>query len=166
MSSTNTCNPVHWTNAPIPDCRIMPLERYTDSRGWLCEFFRHDTLPPGLHPAMGYVSLTHAGVTRGPHEHRDQTDLFVFFSGAFRLYLWDSRKNSPTRGHRQVADLGERCPAAVSVPPGVIHAYRNVGSSDAILVNCPNRLYGGEGKASPVDEIRHEESSHLVLSME
>lgn len=114
---------------------------------------------------MGYVSLTHPGVTRGPHEHREQTDLFVFFSGAFRLFLWDHRADSPTCGHRQVENLGAECPCTVIVPPGVIHAYRNIGASDAIIINCPNRLYAGSGKADPVDEIRHEEGSDLVLTM-
>ncbi len=158
--------PVRWTDAPIPDCAIAPLERYVDSRGWLSEIYRQDCLAEALHPVMGYVSLTHAGVTRGPHEHRDQTDLFVFFSGIFRLFLWDYRRDSPTYGHRQVEDLGADRPATVIVPPGVIHAYRNIGAGDAIIINCPNRLYAGRGKADPVDEIRHEEDSRLVLTME
>lgn len=114
---------------------------------------------------MGYVSLTYPGVTRGPHEHREQTDLFVFFSGAFRLFLWDHRADSPTCGHRQIENLGADRPCTVIVPPGVIHAYRNVGATDAIIINCPNRLYAGSGKADPVDEIRHEDGSDLVLTM-
>ena len=84
-------------------------------------------------------------------------NLFVFFSGRFRLYLWDAREDSTTYGHRHIVELGEADPAAVVVPPGVVHAYRNVGATDALIVNCPNRLYAGEGKQEPVDEIRHED---------
>lgn len=145
-----------WTDGPIEGCPIRPLAPYRDARGWLAEIFRADELAPALHPAMAYLSLTHPGVVRGPHEHRDQTDLFVFFHGRFRLYLWDARQASPTRGHRHVAELGEADPAVVVVPPGVVHAYRNVGPADGLIFNAPNRLYAGEGKREAVDEIRHE----------
>ncbi len=146
-----------WQDAPIDGCRVTPLRKFSDARGWLAEFFRHDELPAARHPVMGYISMTHPGVARGPHEHTAQTDLFVFFDGTFRLYLWDTREDSPTYGHRQVMDLGRERPAVALVPPGVVHAYRNVGLEEAMIINCPNQLYAGEGKKGPVDEIRHEE---------
>ena len=158
--------PMTWKDAPIDDCPITPLTKYTDARGWLAEFFRHDELAPALHPAMGYISLTHPGVARGPHEHRDQTDLFVFFHGTFRLFLWDARPGSASFGHRQVVDLGAANPAVAIVPPGVVHAYRNVGPHEALIINCPNRLYAGEGKNEPVDEIRHEDRAESLFVME
>ena len=148
---------MQWKEGPIEDCRITPLRTFDDARGWLGEFFRNDELPPGLHPVMGYVSATHPGVTRGPHEHEAQTDLFVFTSGHLQLYLWDAREESPTYGHRQRHDVGAAQPTVAIIPPGVVHAYRNVGEADALIVNCPNRLYAGPSRAEPVDEIRHED---------
>src|SRR5688572_29352803 len=70
---------------PIPGVRIVPLSKYADSRGWLTELFRNDELPEGFKPTMGYLSVTHAGAARGPHEHADQTDCFAFLSGQFEL---------------------------------------------------------------------------------
>lgn len=155
---------IQWIEGAIDGCRIVPLTKYTDRRGWLAEFFRQDELPASLHPAMGYLSMTHAGVTRGPHEHREQTDLFVFFSGRYRLYLWDPRPGSPTYQRHQRFDVGEADPVVAIVPPGVVHAYRNIGDTDALIINCPNRLYAGEGKKEPVDEIRHEDrGDHLYI---
>ena len=51
----------------------------------------------------------------------------------------------------------------VIVPPGVIHAYKNVGREQGIVFNCPNRLYKGWNRkgwipGKGVDEIRHEEA--------
>ena len=148
---------IDWTDGPIEGCRIKQLDVHTDERGWLAEVFRHDELDDDLHPAMGYVSLTEAGVARGPHAHREQTDLFVFASGAFRLYLWDAREDSATYGHRQTHDVGAETPTRAVVPPGVVHGYRNTGDAPGLIVNCPNRLYAGENRAEPVDEIRYEE---------
>ncbi len=156
---------MNWKDAPVDDCSIRSLTRFTDDRGWLAELFRKDELPAPGYPAMGYLSVTHPGIARGPHEHRYQTDLFIFFDGVVRLYLWDHRPDSPTCGHRQVIDLGAHNPSAVTVPPGVVHAYRNTGNQDAMILNFPNRLYAGEGKAGPVDEIRHEDQTnhHFVM---
>jgi dTDP-4-dehydrorhamnose 3,5-epimerase len=52
--------------------------------------------------------------------------------------------------------LGESRPARVVIPPGVVHAYKNVGDVPGLIVNMPNRLYGGAGRRGPVDETRHE----------
>jgi dTDP-4-dehydrorhamnose 3,5-epimerase len=134
---------------------IKSLRRYEDPRGWLVELFRDDELPQGFDPVMGYISLTRPGVTRGPHEHRDQTDGFAFLDGVFELHLWENR---PSRTpERAVYTVGRENPVFVTVPPGVVHAYRNVGDTDALVLNFPDRLYAGQGKAEPVDEIRHED---------
>ncbi len=153
MSDNNGMN---WVDGVIDSCIVKSLDSYSDERGWLAEFFRHDELPADVHPVMGYVSATRPGVERGPHEHQFQTDLFVFFHGQFRLYLWDPRPDSPTRNVRQILDVGQDNPKVVIVPPGIVHGYRNVGPTDAFIINCPNTLYAGANRSGPVDEIRHE----------
>ncbi len=141
--------------AAIPGVITKSLKKFTDPRGWLIELFRDDELPAGFEPTMGYISLTHPGVARGPHEHRDQSDGFIFISGTFEVTLWENR---PDKAHAKVVILaGENNPLFMVVPPGVVHAYRNVGEHDATVLNFPDKLYAGWGKKEPVDEIRHEE---------
>ncbi len=147
----------------IPGVIVRPLKRFTDSRGWLTELFRGDELPEGFAPVMGYISVTHPGVARGPHEHREQSDGFGFVSGEFEVTLWENRPGRERR--REVYRVGEAEPVFMVVPPGVVHAYKNVGASDAFVLNFPDRLYAGRGKKEPVDEIRHEENgSEFKLS--
>ncbi len=131
---------------------IKELAQFCDERGWLVEIFRNDET--SYRPAMSYVSMTKPGIARGPHEHRDQTDLFCFF-GNFRLFLWDNRRTSATYGGKLVFDCGEKPHMAV-VPPGVVHAYKNIGQTDALVINLPDQLFRGEGKQLPVDEVRYE----------
>jgi len=147
---------MRWTEGPVDGVVIKELKQYNDERGWLAEFFRKDQLDIDLFPAMGYLSLTHPGKTRGPHEHVGQTDLFLFFDGLYRLYLWDTRTDAPTYGNRMTADLSGNPPILVIIPPRIVHGYKNVGTKDALIFNCPNRLYAGVDKKDPVDEIRHE----------
>jgi dTDP-4-dehydrorhamnose 3,5-epimerase len=48
-------------------------------------------------------------------------------------------------------------PTLVTVPPGIVHAYKNIDSNDGLVINLPDRLYGGRGKTEPVDEVRYED---------
>ena len=127
------------------------------------ELFRDDELPEGFEPAMGYVSMTKPGVARGPHEHAQQTDGFVFLNGSYELYLWENRP-----GHEAAMEthrVGEENPVAAFIPPGVVHAYRNVGKEEAFVLNFPNTLYGGRGRKEPVDEVRHEDESRTRFKL-
>lgn len=142
---------------PIDGVVIKPAKKFGDDRGWLAEIFRSDETAREFMPAMGYISVTHPGVSRGPHEHVTQTDLFGFFGpGSFRLKLWDNRKTSPTYGNMVISTVGEENPVIVSIPPGVAHGYRNVGSGDAWVINLPNRLFERDPEKRTLDEIRYE----------
>jgi dTDP-4-dehydrorhamnose 3,5-epimerase len=137
---------------------FKPLSRYSDQRGWLVEVYRDDELPEDNRPQMGYVSMTLPGVSRGPHEHVDQSDYFAFIGpGDFKLYLWDIRPDSPSYRRKQAVIVGESNMQGVIIPPGVVHAYKNVSDQPAWVVNLPNRLYKGLGRRDAVDEIRHED---------
>ena len=146
-----------WKSGDIDGCIIRPLSCFEDARGWLCEAYRVDEIGEAFIPAMSYVSMTRPGIARGPHEHTDQADLFAFFDGEILLYLWDMRNGSPTYGRRYTTTVGVNNPVTVLVPAGVVHAYRNCGNSDALTINCPNRLYAGWNREEEVDEIRHED---------
>ena len=156
-----------WTEGDIEGVDVRASARHADSRGWLIEVFRSDEMQPDLAPLMGYVSVTHPGVARGPHEHKEQTDLFGFVGpGTFKIKMWDNRKASPTYGHTRTLVVGEKNPVVVVVPPGVVHGYRNVSPVDAFVLNFPNRLYAGKGKKSPVDEVRHENEANPDFRMD
>ena len=129
---------------------VKDLERREDERGWLFEAWRCDGNTKV--PEMTYVSFTNKGVTRGPHEHVYQTDMFVFL-GKFRLMLWDARADSPTFKNVMTIETDIK-PVMAIVPPGVVHAYKAL--EDGLVLNMPDRLYAGWRKTHPVDEIRHE----------
>ena len=151
----------------IHDVIIKDLKKFADDRGWLSELFREDEIPEAYRPAMTYISVTEPGVARGPHEHVDQADMFAFIGPSdFKIYLWDNRKDSPSRNTRHIFLAGERAPKSIIVPPGVVHAYKNVGTVQGLVVNMPNRLYAGKGKKEAVDEIRHETRSDTLFVLD
>ena len=153
--------------AAIKDVLVRDLRKFNDRRGWLVELFRHDELAADFFPAMAYISSTSPGVTRGPHEHVDQADLFCFLGPSnFKLRMWDNRRDSETFGNMMTLVVGADHPTSVLVPRGVVHAYQNVGDTDGIVINCPNRLYMGAGRTEPVDEIRHEDDPGTIFRLD
>ncbi|MEP7038734.1 MAG: dTDP-4-dehydrorhamnose 3,5-epimerase family protein, partial [Acidobacteriota bacterium] len=140
---------------------------FVDERGWLAELFRHDELDEEFYPAMAYISVTEPNTLRGPHEHIDQADLFCFIGTSnFKLRLWDNRQDSATFGRMMTLFVGADNPQAVIIPKGVVHAYRNIGSEKGVVINCSNRLYMGEGKREPIDEIRHEDDPDTIFTID
>ena len=153
--------------APIEDLVVRDLRKFRDERGWLSELFRRDNLQPEFLPVMAYISSTLPGVTRGPHEHQDQADLFCFIGPSnFKLRMWDNRTDSPTYRNMMTLIVGEDDPKAVLIPKGIVHAYQNVGTVDGIVINCPNRLYQGQHRQDPIDEIRHEDDPNTIFRMD
>ncbi|MCK4553395.1 dTDP-4-dehydrorhamnose 3,5-epimerase family protein [Candidatus Parcubacteria bacterium] len=139
----------------IKDVIIKKLNKYKDDRGWLAEIYREDE--DRFEPAMGYISVTKPGIIRGPHEHVEQSDCFVFVGpGSFELHLWDRREESKTNGEYVEITVGENNPTMVIVPPGVVHGYKCVSKCDAWCVNLPDKLFKGRDKKEEIDEIRWE----------
>jgi dTDP-4-dehydrorhamnose 3,5-epimerase len=138
---------------------IKELKKFSDERGWLTEIYRRDEVD--LSPAMSYVSLTLPGVVRGPHEHVYQSDYFIFIGpGNFKLYLWDRREDSATKGKKMEIEVGADNPCAVLVPPGVVHGYKCISEVPALSINLPDKLYKGVTKQTEIDEIRWEEDEN------
>jgi dTDP-4-dehydrorhamnose 3,5-epimerase len=145
---------------------VRKLAKAADSRGWLAELYRNDELDGEFLPTMAYISSTNPGVTRGPHEHREQADFFCFIGPSnFKLRMWDNREDSETFRCVTTIVVGQENPSAVLVPAGVVHAYQNIGETEGIVINCPNKLYRGPGRREEVDEIRHENDSQTIFRM-
>lgn len=151
-----------FSSGSIDGVIIKEFLKHNDSRGWLAEMFREDD-PVDYRPAMGYISVTHAGITRGPHEHIEQTDYFCFL-GDFTLYLWDNREDSLTYRNRMVIENSGG--QIVIVPPRVVHAYKNSGTADGMVLNFPDRLFAGQHKKETVDEVRYENDPETPFKIE
>lgn len=167
FNGMNNSEALKFREGDIEGVVIRPLKRYCDTRGWLVELFRQDEVPEELYPVMAYASETVPGMARGPHEHADQTDFFAFIGpGDFKLYLWDTRLNSATYGNRQTLMVGQSYSVSVVIPPGVVHAYKNISEYPGLVFNAPNRLYAGWGKKAAVDEIRHEDQENSPFQLD
>lgn len=120
-----------------------------DERGRLWEILRADD---DLFVRFGqvYVTTAHPGVVKAWHAHRKQTDFFTVIQGAAKFVLHDMRPDSPTRGETAEFFMGRDNLLLITIPPGVYHGFKCVGTEECIALNCPTEPYN----ASAPDELR------------
>lgn len=101
---------------------------------------------------MLYLSWTKPEQKRGPHEHLQQTDFFIFPGpGLFTVYLWE------TPDEFRMFHFGADNPSWIIIPPRIIHGYKNMSMIDGLVINIPNMLYKGKNKQQREDIIRWED---------
>ena len=101
----------------IEGVEVIPLQRFTDERGWFAELWRDSRLPKRM--LQTNVSFSRRGTIRGLHYHeRGQDDLFVCLSGTARVVVLDRASGEAFR-----ADIGDDNPAAVYVPGRHAHGF-------------------------------------------
>lgn len=119
------------------------LNRIVDERGYLAELLRSDW---DIFERFGQLYLTTArpGVIKAWHMHEKQTDHFVCIQGMVKLVLCDTRQDSPT--HRMINEffIGEENLLLVKIPPQVMHGFKAIGTSMAVMLNCPTEPFNYE----------------------
>ena len=138
----------------ISGVNVKELKLIPDERGFLMEILRSDD---ELFQQFGqaYITAAYPGVVKAWHYHTRQTDHFCVVSGMAKVALFDARKGSPTYGEVNEFFMGDRQRLLVSIPPGVYHGYKNIGTTDCLLLNIPTELYNydepDEYRADPHD---------------
>ena len=140
-----TVTPEGATIAPL--LHGMSLHRsptHTDDRGTLTEI-----LDPrwGWHPdpiTYVYYMTERPGHAKGWGLHKEHEDRYFLIRGELELVTYDVRPDSPTRGQICRLALSERDHFVVNIPAFVWHGSRNLGTSDAIVVNMPTKAFEHE----------------------
>ncbi len=144
----------------IPGVHIKELNPQYDDRGVLWEILRADD-PNYKGFGQVYCSTTLPGVIKGFHEHRAQTDNITCVKGRLKLVL--IKQGAKEGGAIPLISLEN--PAidvveeyilvpgglVVTIPPGIMHGWKNIGTEEAFAINVPNFMYNREDP----DEIRY-----------
>ena len=141
---------------------LTPLRVLTDDRGAVLHMLRSDAKDfAGFGEC--YFSEINPGVIKGWKRHRLQTQNLAVPVGRIRLVAYDAREDSRTRGAVQAFDLGRPdAYARVCIPPMLWYAFRCMGSTAALLANCPDRPHDpGESDSRELGALGHTEA--LVL---
>lgn len=124
----------------IDGVRIKELRALPDERGFLMEILRSDD---EIFERFGqvYMTVAYPGVVKGWHYHKVQTDFFTVVKGMMKIVLYDARPDSPTGGEVNEFFMGELNPLLITIPPGVLHGMKAIGTEPGYVVNCPTEPY-------------------------
>jgi len=118
----------------ISGVKIIPLKLLPNEKGRLMEVQRvDDTHFPGF--GQTYITSTHSGVVKAWYRHHHQIDQIASVTGLFKIVLYDTRNDSPTKDEINEIILGELAPKLVQIPPGIWHGFKNIGTKEAFLLH-------------------------------
>ena len=127
----------------IEGVRTKDLKVICDERGRLMEVLRNDD---DLFVQFGqsYATTAYPGVVKAWHYHKKQYDNFVCIKGMMKVVVYDGRDESPTQGEVNEFFLGEYNPILLRIPPHVMHGFKCISETEAMIINYPTETYNYE----------------------
>jgi dTDP-4-dehydrorhamnose 3,5-epimerase len=119
---------------------LKQLKVIPDERGWLMEILRCDE-PQFTQFGQVYFTTAYPNVVKAWHYHRKQTDNFTCIHGMMKVALYDARNGSKTHKSLMELFIGDRNPVLVTVPPGVYHGFKAIGTETAYFLSIPTLPY-------------------------
>ena len=122
----------------MKDIQIHELDKKADERGWLIEVLGLDKncISPANGSGQIHVSVAYPGKVRENHYHNRKLEWFCVPAGIGRLLLKDLKT-----GKEQEILMGENHLRTVKITPGIIHAIKNIGDKDMVLIVYANETF-------------------------
>ena len=114
---------------------INKLKQIPDERGAIYHMLRRDN-DHFIEFGEIYFSIAFPGIIKGWHEHTKQIQNYAVIDGKIKLVLFDNRSNSKTYKKIDEIFLGEENYSLVTIPTGIITAYKCISKKNSILANC------------------------------
>ena len=91
-----------------------------------------------------HTTTTFPGRHRAWGLHQRSTDRLFVVSGLVKLAVFDGRLSSPTYGSVTDLVLSQKNPGLLIIPPYLYHGWKNIGVTQAIIINMPTEIYDYE----------------------
>jgi len=109
--------------------QVQDLDQKSDERGWLIEVLGDELHGERKPFGQIHVSVAYPGKVRGNHYHQRKTEWFSVPSGTGLLLLKDL-----ATGEEEQILMGENALKTVKITPGIVHAIKNNGRNDMVLI--------------------------------
>jgi dTDP-4-dehydrorhamnose 3,5-epimerase-like enzyme len=130
------------TNPHAPRAAIQSVKTHRDARGTLFEPLTDAELRDQKNV---HVVLTQPNEVRGNHVHQTAVETTTVV-GPCRVRLKED-------GQIKDIDVAAGDILRLTIPPGVVHAFRNTGSSAMVLVSFSTNLHDPEGADTQREQI-------------
>ena len=132
----------------MKNIEILDLDKKSDERGWLIEVLGGE-LPEGCEEfGQLHVSVAYPGKVRGNHYHTRKGEWFCVPAGQGLLLLKDQET-----GETQEVIMGVNNLKTIKIQPGTIHAIKNIGEDDMVLIVYANESFDPEDPDTYYEQI-------------
>ena len=132
----------------MKNIEILDLDKKSDERGWLIEVLGGE-LPEGCKEfGQLHISVAYPGKVRGNHYHTRKIEWFCVPAGKGLLLL----KDRETGEIREVM-MGVNNLKTIKIQPGTIHAIKNIGEDDMVLIVYANESFDPEDPDTYYEKI-------------
>ena len=132
----------------MKNIEILDLDKKSDERGWLIEVLGGE-LPEGCEEfGQLHVSVAYPGKVRGIHYHTRKVEWFCVPAGQGLLLLKDQET-----GETQEVIMGVNNLKTIKIQPGTIHAIKNIGEDDMVLIVYANESFDPEDPDTYYEKI-------------
>ena len=128
----------------IEGLRFRPARPVPHEDGHVVEVARADWPVLGGPVVQVHTTTTLPGRIRAWGLHQRSTDRLFVVSGLIRLAVFDGRTGSPSFGQVNSLLVSELSPGLLIVPPNLYHGWKNIGATEAVIINMPENLYDHE----------------------
>lgn len=125
----------------VAGVRFRPTRPVPHEDGHVTEVARANWEVLGAPLVQVHITTTFPGRVRAWGLHPLGMDRLFVVSGLVKLVVFDGRKDSPTLGLLSEFVVSEKNPGLLLVPSNVYHGWKNIGTSEAIIINMPDRMY-------------------------
>jgi dTDP-4-dehydrorhamnose 3,5-epimerase len=129
---------------PIYGLRFRPTRPVPHEDGTVAEVARTCWPEVDLPVVQVHITTTLPGRTRAWGLHQHSTDRLFVVTGLVSIVVFDGRQDSPTLGSLNEFRTSERNPGLLVIPPNLYHGWKNIGTSEAFIINMPSSLYDHE----------------------
>jgi dTDP-4-dehydrorhamnose 3,5-epimerase len=123
---------------------FRPTRPVPHEDGHLVEVARADWPMLGGPVVQVHITTTLPGHVRAWGLHQRSTDRLFVVKGLIQFAVYDGRQGSPTEGHLNTLLSSELSPGLLIVPPNLYHGWKNIGDTEAAIINMPQNLYDYE----------------------
>jgi dTDP-4-dehydrorhamnose 3,5-epimerase len=131
----------HRLGSMIDGLQFRPVRPVPHEDGTLAEVARASWEEVGAPIVQVHVTSTLPGRIRAWGLHQRSTDRLFVVSGLVSIVVYDGRIGSPTHGLVNELKTSERNPGLLVIPPNLYHGWKNIGTTEAFIINMPTNEY-------------------------
>ena len=129
---------------PIEGLRFRMTRAVPHEDGHVIEIARTDWEVVDRPIVQVHMTTTLPGRIRAWGLHQRSIDRLFVAAGLVDIVCYDGRLDSSTYGCLNQFTFSDHNPGLLSIPPNVYHGWKNIGVSEAIVINMPTSLYDHE----------------------